>query len=325
MARPLAVLVRGDDPTLRSEAVRTLVDDALGGADRSLAVSEFAGEEYALAEAVDAAQTPPMLTPCRVVVVRNLERFANAEAVAPLVAYLADPLESTTLVAVWDAGGRIPKALTDALAKAGADTIDSSAPSGRARQQWLTDQFARAPVRLDRGAERAVAERLGEDLSRLPGLLAALASAFGPSARLSVEDVAPFLGAAGSAPPWELTDAIDRGDPAAALERLHRLLEAGERHPLQVMVSLHSHFARMLRLHGSGAGDERAAAAVLGLKGSTFPARKALGQARKLGGPRIGEAITLLAEADLDLKGRRDLPAGTVMEVLVARLARLSR
>ncbi|MCU0272805.1 MAG: hypothetical protein MUE34_06205, partial [Acidimicrobiales bacterium] len=58
---------------------------------------------------------------------------------------------------------------------------------------------------------------------------------------------------------------------------------------------------------------------------STFPAKKALTTARKLGSEKIARAITLLAGADLDLRGVRAWPDELVLEVLVARLAALSR
>ena len=147
----------------------------------------------------------------------------------------------------------------------------------------------------------------------------------GGRGRLSPEDVEPFLGEAGSVPPWELTDAIDRGDPAGALDKLHRVLGAGGRHPLQVMVTLHAHFERILRLHGSGAATEKQAAEILGLKGSTFPARKALGRVSALGPARLTRAILLLADADQALRGTQGWPAEQVMEVLVVRLTRLAR
>jgi DNA polymerase-3 subunit delta len=81
----------------------------------------------------------------------------------------------------------------------------------------------------------------------------------------------------------------------------------------------------MLRLDGAGARNDAEAAQLLGLKGSTFPAKKALTQARKLGSQRIRRAIALLAEADLDLRGAKAWPDELVMEVLVARLAQLPR
>ena len=162
-------------------------------------------------------------------------------------------------------------------------------------------------------------------MARLSGLLATLVASFGPGARLGFDDVAPYLGESGSVPPWDLTDAIDGGDPTIALDKLHRMLRAGNRHPLQVMVTIQIHIERMLRLHGSDASDEREAAAVLGLKGSTFPARKALTRAKALGGPKIARAIELVAQADVDLRGASAWPGEQVLEVLVVRLALLGR
>jgi DNA polymerase-3 subunit delta len=156
-------------------------------------------------------------------------------------------------------------------------------------------------------------------------VLKTLVATFGPGARLGVDDIAPYLGAAGSVPPWELTDAIDRGDVPAAVERLTRMLESGDRHPLQVMVTLTSHIERMLALSGSSARSERDAAALLGMKGSTFPARKALDGSRRLGPERLARAVNLLADADLDLRGNTAWSPELVMEVLVARLAQLNR
>jgi hypothetical protein len=90
-----------------------------------------------------------------------------------------------------------------------------------------------------------------------------------------------------------------------------------------VINDLHRHFSQMLRLDGAGvtSGDE--AAQLLGI--SAFPAKKALAQGRALGGDRIGQAILLIADAALDVKGRTALPTDMVLEVLVARLARLAR
>ena len=89
--------------------------------------------------------------------------------------------------------------------------------------------------------------------------------------------------------------------------------------------TLQSHVERILRLQGSGAASEAEAAQMLGLKGSTFPARKALDRMRKLGPQRIDRAVQLLAKADTDLRGGSAWPGELVLEVLVARLARLGR
>jgi DNA polymerase III subunit delta len=321
VATDLAVyLVRGDDAVLTGDAVRQLVGDLVGDDDPAFAVEELAGDDYDVAAVVEAAQTPPFFGDRRVVVARAIGRF-SAQDVAPLVSYLADPLPSTALVLVGG-GGQIARGLLDAVKKSG-HVVEAGAPSsGKARQSWLSAQLKAAPVDLDAGATSLLATHLGEDVGRLPSLLELLTAAYGEGAQIGEDEVVPFLGEAGGVAPWDLTDAIDRGDTAVALENLHRLLGAG-RHPLVILASLHNHYTRILRLEGSGAADEKAAAAMLGITGSTFPARKALSQARRLGHDAVARAVTLLADADLALKGTIEWPEALVLEVLVARLSRL--
>jgi len=239
-------------------------------------------------------------------------------------------LPTTDLVLVWEKGantqrlGAIPKALKEALKQAGAREIDA-APSGKGRKMLLNEKLADASVRLDGSAKSAIAAHLGDDAGRAQAILESLTSAFGEGARLTKADVEPYLGQASDVPPWELTDAIDGGDISTALDKLHRMIRGGDRHALQVMATLHGHYQRALALDGSGASDEKAAAAHLGMKGSTFPAKKALTLSRRLGNDRTRRAMQLLAQADLDVRGASAVPADTAMEVLVARLAHLSR
>ncbi len=315
-------LLRGEDESLLSRAVSELVHRLVGRGDRTLVVTEFDGDDYELRALVDAAQTPPFLTDTRVVVGRAIGRF-SADELASLVSYLADPLPSTQLV-LTGGGGRLPKAVTDGVKKTGGEVVDTDAPSGaKDRRAWLEDQLQASGLRLDGGAKAALGQHLGEDVGRLASIVGTLQSTFGQGAKLGLADVQPFLGQAGSVPPWDLTDAIDRGDVATALGMLDRMMRAGERHPLQVMAILHGHYARLLRLDGSGLRDEKAAAEALGVR-STFQARKALDGVRRLGHDGIARAVALLARADLDLRGARDWPGDLVLEVLVGRLARLA-
>lgn len=323
-------LVRGDDDTIRGDAVRDLTNELLDDLDASLALDRVEGEDYDLSVAVDAAQTSPFLTDRRVVVVRNLARF-SVDELAPLVAYLGDPLPTTDLILVWEkaAGSTarlnpIPKKLSEALAGAGGEVVDTSV--GRNAKDWVNDQLAASTVNLDKGARDLVASHLAGDLGRLAAVITTIEAAYGPGAKLDGAAVAPFLGEAGGVPPWDLTDAIDSGDIGLAMERLHRMLGAGSMHSLQVLAILTTHFRRILALEGADVRNEADAAARLGLKGkSTFPAKKALGRANRLGYAGSAQAIGLLAQADVDLRGKTAWPEELVLEVLVARLARLSR
>jgi len=330
-------LVKGDDPVVLSQNLSKLIADLVGDGDRTLMVEELSDAQYSadgpaeISPLVDAAQTAPFLTERRVVVGRHVGRFTKADQVKALVEYLADPLPSTDLVLVWEKApdqnrqGTVPKSLKAAVEDAGGEIIDLGIPRGKGADKWLEAQIASAEVSLDPAARKLIGDRLGEDRSRVFQILRTLDSTFGPGKRLGVADVAPYLGDAGDVPPWDLTDAIDRGDVAAAIDTASRMMTAGGRHPLQLMASLHSHIARLMKLDGSDVRGEKQAAQLLGMKGSTFPAKKALSQTKKLGPVKIARQIDLMAQADLDLRGEKAWPPEQVIEVLVARLARTAK
>lgn len=321
-------LITGSDEVLLGSATSDLVHELVAGGDRSLMVDDLEvglpdsdSRRAVIDQALDAARTIPFLTERRIVVMRSLSACKGDE-LEPVVRYLADPSPTTELVMVWG-GGRVLKALDDAVKAAGGHKVGTSAPARKEELgAWIDERASGAGLRLDGSAKALLVEWLGEERGRLIGLLETLEAAFGGDERLGADDVRPFLGEAGGVPPWDLTDAIDRGDTQRALELLTRMLHSGERHSLQIMAILHQHYARLLKLEGSGAESDQAAMALLGLQKS-FPAKKALNQARALGSAGITRAIALLAAADLDLRGRKDWPEGMVMEVLVARLSRL--
>ena len=334
MTKPVH-LVKGSDDILRGEALTTLLDGLVGSGDRSLLIDEFDLDQVKLGAAIDAAQTIPFLTDRRIVVVRRFGRFSKAADVAELVAYLEDPLSSSTMVLVWEKSVKVtetgesvagkpavPKSLADAVKAAGGEIID---PSPGKIDGWVPGQLKAAGLDVEPRAVKMIVDSLGEDAGSLVELVGRLRGAYAPGTRLGTNEVEPLLGKAGGVAPWDLTDAIDRGDVPKAMEQLHRMMDGGDRHPLAIMATIQSHYLRMLKLDGSGARGEKEAAQILGLKGSTFPAKKALTQSSKLGGAGVRRAVGLVARADIDLRGARAWPGELVMEVLVARLARLSR
>jgi len=315
-------VVKGD-PALVADTLHGLLAELRSA---GLDIEELGGEDLTVGSLVEACNAYFLGGADKAVVVREAQDpLRSADDVKRLAAYLADPNPQTSLVLVLSSDH---KRLVDVVKKAGGAVLDPTPPGqAKARSGWLADRLKAAPVRLDRQAAARLGEHLGEDLGRLPGILEVLTAAHGEGARLSSDDLDPVLGTEGGGAPWDLTDAIDRGDASSALHHLHRLLHG--RHPFVVLASLWGHYQRILRLEGGGARNEAQAAAVLNLKGSTFPARKALSQAKKLGPSGVARAVELLHRADLDLRGLRTYGPGRdseriTLEVLVARLARLA-
>jgi DNA polymerase III subunit delta len=323
MAGAAVVLIDGSDPTLLAGAVSRVLDELVGDADRSLVVEDHGGNEVDLAAVADGCATPPFLVDRRVVVVRDIGRF-GADEVAPLLAYLDDPLPTTALVLVAGGGQIAPKLLAKVKA---AGRVVAAKVDTRQPWDWARERLRRAPVRLDGGAETMLRDHLGEDVSRVVPLIDVLVAAYGEGAALSAEDVEPYLGEAGSVTPWAFTDAIDSGRTDSALDALRRLLGSGERHPLEVLAILRTHVQGRLRVDSPAIRNEAEAAEAMGIPGgrSTYPAKKALAAARRWGSEGVAEAVSLVAEAEVNLKGAIEWPPEVVLEVLVARLCRLAR
>ena len=321
LSRMANYLVTGDDDSLVRTAVASLVDELVGSGERSMMVDEFDGDDYEMRVVVDAAQTPPFLTDKRVVIGRSVSRF-NADDLPALLAYLDDPLDTSDLVLAEGGDGRMSKKLTDAMKAAG--TIIATAPPKKAadRQTWIRDHISEAGLQIEPPAISRLVDWLGEEPGRLDGVLATLRGAFGPGQKLTLADIEPFLGEAGGVPPWDFTDAIDDGQTAKALLLLGRMIHGGKRHPLQIMSTLHSHYSSIAKLDGAHARTEKDAMAATGIR-SPFPAKKAMQNYRRIGGPNAKRALGLLHQADLDLRGAKELEPELVMEVLVARLSKL--
>jgi DNA polymerase-3 subunit delta len=315
-------LLSGNDESVLRSAVHELVDELVGDGDRAMMVDEFDGDEYELRLVVDAAQTPSFLTDKRVVVARGVDRF-TADDLVPLLGYLADPLDSSDLVIVINSGS-VPKKLGDAVKAVGTVTNTSPPSRPKDRQEWISEHIKEAGLRIKPDAAAQLAAWLGEDAGRLDGILATLTSTYGADDVLTFAEIEPFLGDAGGVPPWDFTDAIDAGDTTKALTLLGRMMHAGGRHPLQIMAIMHSHYSSIAKLDGADARSEQDAMAATGIK-SPYPAKKALANYRRLGPSSTRRAIELLAQADLDLRGAKDLEPELVMEVLVARLSKLRR
>ena len=319
-------LITGDDARLVAARMTDLVDELVGDADRSsvyesfdLAEVQSDDRDVMVAQAVNAAQTQSLFADFKVVVVRNVDVTPlNADA---LVGYVRAQIEQCHLI--FTASGRIPKALNDALKKAGTANFETTPPAKRRELvEWYKAKFIEAGLKIDGVALEEVVEWIGQDSARLPGLLDVLASTYGQKQRLSYDDVEPFLGQAGSVQPWDLTDAVDSGDTATALFMSRRMLRSGEYHPFQLMSLLHNHYTKVMRLDGSGVSNAVEAMGVIGSR-SDFQGRKYLELSRSMGAQKVFDAMNMLARADRALRGGTGLDNEVVLEVLIARLSRL--
>ncbi|MGA7835650.1 MAG: hypothetical protein WCA31_10640 [Acidimicrobiales bacterium] len=328
-----SVCVVGTDATMVYDAVHNAIAQALGELDPSFALQDFTAKDVTLSSGepilpyvIEALNTPPFLVERRVVVVRDAQLLL-ADEVAALTEWMARPTPGAVLILA------VVGAKSNRLVKASSEVIEVNVGSRTAdRVAFVKSKMGEYRVEIDHATAQKVAEQLGDDVARVDALARTLQSIYG-TAPLVFGRVEPYLGDAGDVPVWDLTDAIDAGDATKAITVARRMLESRRRAGLQLVSMLQRHYLNMSALEGSEARTKEEAAALLGV--NAFPAGKSLVMSERLGAERLTTAVHWITDADLALKGGvsyggKDLESDldvtelTVVEVLVARLARLS-
>ena len=322
-----------NEPTLVYAALHQQIVAALDGRDPSFALQDFTAKdagslstEPMIGALREALETPPFLVDRRVVVLRDAQNLTTDEADV-VVRWIANPAPDIILLI------GLVGTPTHKIAKGAGELVTLSVGTGRdEKPTYVRTTLANYGVHLDAGALNELISRVGDEIERVDAIARTLASIYGTT-KLNVADIEPYIGDAWSVPEWDLTDAIDKGDVTTAIVIARRMLDSRGRVGLQIINLLQRHFMRAVRLDGLSLSDADAAK-LLGSK-SAFVGKKAIGNARRLGTDRLGDAMAMLAQADLDLKGAvsfggkdlendQDVTELTVIEVLVARLARLS-
>jgi DNA polymerase-3 subunit delta len=315
------------------DAVHNVVGSALGDLDPSVALEDFTAKdvtsagEPVTARVLEALNTPPFLVPRRVVVVRDAQSHV-ADEVALLLEWMADPAPSIVLVLAI-VGTKAHK-----LVKGAGEVVEVNVGSRSAeRVSFVESKLSEYRVTIDHGTAQKVADQVGDDVARVDALARTLQSIYG-SAPLNFSHIQPYLGDAGDVPEWDLTDAIDSGNAAKAIVVARRMLDSKGRAGLQIVNMLQRHYLRMAKLEGSGVRGADDAAALLGIR--SFPATKSLQMSQRLGTERISTAVHWITNADIALKGGvsfggkdlntdMDVTELTVIEILVARLAKMTQ
>ena len=328
------VAVVGTDATMVYDSLHNVIGEAVGDLDPSFALEDFtakdvtaAGLESVISRVMGALNTPAFLVERRVVVVRDAQLFL-ADEVDQLLDWIGSPTPSTTLVLA------VVGAKSNKLVKAASDVVEVNVGSRSVeRVSFVVDKMAEYRVSVDRHVCQQVADQVGDDVARVDALARTLRSIYG-TAPLNFAHIEPYLGDAGDVPEWDLTDAIDGGDATKAIVVARRMLDSKSRAGLQIVNILQRHYLRMARLEGSGVRGEEEAAALLGI--NKYPAGKSLRVSERLGPERVSTAVHWITQADLNLKGGvsyggKDLDTDldvtdlTVIEVLVARLAKMTQ
>jgi DNA polymerase-3 subunit delta len=309
-------LVMGEEIFLADEAIGAISAAADTGPAKGFNHERFIAGECAAESVVAASLTVPMMARQRLVVVTGLERWdkPGGDDLDRLADYAANPSPSTVLVLAATKLHGSRKLVRHG--KQQGYLVSCQTLPRRDLPAWIRQRARDRGHPIDNDAAEALAELVGPELGPVSDALERLSLYVGAGAPIQGDALAAVVTRVRQETVWNLVDALSLRDLAGALAALRDAYDARDAGlPLlgaiawrvRQLVKVQSVLAR-----GGSPGDAAKEAGV-----PQFRISETVRAARALPARKLEQWLSLLAEADLALKGSRRAGNEVVATMLV--------
>jgi DNA polymerase-3 subunit delta len=318
--KPLYLLF-GAETYLRDQAARIITDTSLKGAS----LREFNQTSYSLAntdvqQAIAAAEQLPMMSPRRVVEIRDFGKLREADEEA-LARYLVRPAESSVVIFVadeLDKRRKLSKTLLEACV-----AVEFAPLKDAELVEWAKKRLRDLKAQTDDRTLHQIVALVGSDVRTLSNELEKLATAALNSGLISMEMVDALVGRSRELSNFELADHLIARNRKRALQTLQRLLDDGAE-PVMLIGLIGSNYRRLAlakELMAKGAANQDVYRQV-GIFGKR---EEFLATARRSDAQSLTRSIQRIAAADIAIKtslgGGGGQGSRLQLELLICELA----
>lgn len=326
----LVYFLYGPEDYLIEEEIQKLLRQALTPQERVFNLHLFNGEEHSGQEIIETAQTLPMLSRYRVVIVRAADRF-DGEDMESLVSYLRAPSPSTCLIMSAQSPGPWKNYLKE-IAKSG-KVMEYPRLKGRGLISWVKRRMEEKGKTISEEAVNDLIERSGDHLQDLDNGLEKVFLSVGDRQRIELSDVEAIISEVKVSTIYDLTDAIGQQNLKGALTILEKALETKDipfkrddpvskrkDDPAPLLVDMMSkHYWNLLRVKELTANRKRIEEISNASGMQEWMVRKLLEQGKNFTATSLREGILKCHRTDLALKTGRG-PKTLLLEKLVIDL-----
>lgn len=319
-------LIVGEERLLADELQRIIIDRAVPPSVRAFDLEILSGPELTGADVVARSRAFPMMSPRRLVVVRDAERVKDAQAMAPLAQVVDASAASVVLIATKVNKAHHP---WKQLCSDGAVWVDVARLRPAEVIRWVLDEAKRTKLVLHEDVAHALVDLVGTDLQRLRSELEKLKTFVGGGearVEISKDDLAEAVGQSRDINVFELQSALVGGRFGQVHHITERLLQQGSSstsEAIMIVSFLSSYFRKLWRLSiCQGSMPPKEAAAFAGVP--SFVVAEYLSTLRTWGTAAIEACTSALLKADLALKGGSQADPQTILTLMNQSIARVA-
>ena len=213
----------GPEDFLIEEETKKLLDQILSPSARGFNLHIFSGKEHAPEEIIQAAQTLPMFSKYRFVLVSEADQFDEDE-IRPFIDYIRNPSPSTCLVMVAQTPGPWKKHQRQ-IEKVG-EVTEFQRLKGRSLISWARKRMIEKGKTLSEEAADYLVEVVGDHLHDLENALEKAFLSVGGKKTVDLPDVEGLASEVKISTVFDLMDAIGHQNLEKALGILERTMES---------------------------------------------------------------------------------------------------
>jgi DNA polymerase-3 subunit delta len=319
----------GPEDYLIEKEIQRLLDRTLSPKERGMNLHTFNGAEHSSLEIEQAAQTLPMFSRYRFVLVKAADSI-DEEKMAPLLKYIENPSPSTCLVLCAQTLGPW-KRVRAHLEKVG-KIVESPRLKGKALISWMKDTMAEKGKKLSEEGAAYLAEVVGDHLHPLENALEQVYLSVGEKKTIELSDIGGIVSEVKTSTIFDLTDAIGHRDVEKALGILEQVLESkavpfkkeeeaskmGD--PIPVLLGMMARQYRLIwRVKKMASGYKGMDETAKALRMSPWVVKNLVSQGKSFSESSLREGILKCHRTDLAIKRSRG-PKNLLMEKLVIDL-----
>ena len=322
----------GPENYLIEEEIQRLLNQTLSLKERGFNLHFFNGEEHSGQEIVQTAQTLPMFSPYRFVLIRGADQF-DEENVEVLLPYIRNPSPTTCLTMCGQTPGQW-KRVQKEIEKVG-KVIEYPRLKGRGLISWIRKRMEEKGKSISEESAGYLVEVVGDHLQDLDNGLEKVFLSVGEKKKIELSDMEGMTSEVKVSTVFDLTDAIGQQNLEKALTILEKALELKaipfkkeeplpkrKDDPVPLLLGMMAkHYWNIWRVKEMFSGRKGFEEMAKALRMQAWNVKKLMEQGGSFSGASLREGILKCHQTDLAIKTGRG-PKNLLMEKLVIDLCR---